>query len=445
MIEQQPASSSPPGWATRAGATANAESLGALADVDPAALNGAELVDAIVSSEKALSLLAGTQMRLLAALAKPFVAGDPMRLAARLARKNCLISDDSDEQIQMLVPDAAISLASAEVAAALRISPVTAGIRVREAGTMTTVLAPTLNALENGVLDRGKARIIAEHCDPMDPADQAAVQELVLPLAGEATNSELREITGQAVVVVDPDGCDNRHRAAVARRDLTMKALPDAMATLKALLPADGAVKIFQVCDLLATATAGSQGDQRGIGARRIDALVDITDQLLTHGYLDLSHYLGNPLPDHGTPRDQAATNNNLVGDGVVDPEPQTRSDDMGVANEPGEASSDGSDTGVGVHPTDDRETTDAADPTPTDPDDLVDDHDHSHTFDAAGPSETSGTTISPEPEGHGTQNTKPVANLPSSTTANRAQRRAAVAPTTDPQRREALRDLRIH
>ena len=61
-----------------------------------------------------------------------------------------------------------------------------------------------------------------------------------------------------------------------------------------------GTVKIFQVSDLLATGTAGTPGDTRGIGARRIDALVDIADQLLTHGYLDLGNYLGRPLPDHG-------------------------------------------------------------------------------------------------------------------------------------------------
>ena len=296
-----------PTWATRASTAASAESLTALAEVDAATMDGTDLVDAIVASEKALSLLAGTQMRLLAALAQPFIAGDPMRLAARLARKSCLISDDSDEVVQSLVPDAAKSLASAEVAAALRISPVTAGIRVREADSMTTVLAPTLAALENGVLDRGKARIIAEQCDPLKPEDKAAVQELVLPLAGAATSSELRDLTGQAVITVDPDGCEERHKAAAARRELAIKALPDAMATLKALLPADGAVKIFQLADLLATATAGSHGDERGIGARRIDALVDVADQLLTLGSLDLSHYLGNPLPDHGFPGDRAA------------------------------------------------------------------------------------------------------------------------------------------
>jgi hypothetical protein len=309
------------GWATHASSAANADSLAALADVDPAALGGPALVDAIVASEKALSLLAGTQMRLLAALAEPFVAGDPMRLAARLARKNCAIRDgDSDQMVQLLIPDAAISLASAEVAAALRISPVTAGIRVREAGTMTTVLAPTLNALEAGILDRGKARVIAEHCEPLSPDNKTAVQGLVLPLAGAATTSELRDITGQAVITVDPDGCDERHRAAAARRELAMKALPDAMATLKAFLPADAAVKIFQLADLLATATAGAHGDDRGIGARRIDALVDVADQLLTLGHLDLSYYLGNPLPDHGTPAFQVPADDDRVGSSDSDP-----------------------------------------------------------------------------------------------------------------------------
>ena len=62
-------------------------------------------------------------------------------------------------------------------------------------------------------------------------------------------------------------------------------------------------MKIFQISDLLATGTAGTPGDTRGIGARRVDALVDIADQLLTNGYLDLTGYLGAELPDHGTPR----------------------------------------------------------------------------------------------------------------------------------------------
>ncbi|MGS0684164.1 DUF222 domain-containing protein [Nakamurella sp. GG22] len=304
MFEESVAHSGPGrsnDWAAVGTAPANATSLSALITVDCSSLSGAALVDAIQAAEKALSLLTGIQMRLLAALAKPFVAGDPMRLAARLARKNCITGDDTPANVEMFVADAAASLASAEVAAVLRISPVTAGIRVREADTMTTVLLPTLEALEHGTLDRGKARVIAEHCAPLAPEHSAMVQKLVLGRAGRTTTSELREITGQAVITVDPQGSEERHKAAAARRDLAMTALPDAMATLKAFLPAEGAVKIFQISDLLATATAGIYGDARGIGARRVDALVDIADHLLTHGHLDLSHYLGNPLPDHGT------------------------------------------------------------------------------------------------------------------------------------------------
>src|SRR6478736_10305293 len=111
MNDQQPSGDTPPAdWAMLAGAPATAESLTALTGADPAAMTGAALVDAIVASEKALSLLAGTQMRLLAALAVPFVAGDPMRLAAALARKNCITNDDDPEQVAHFVPLAAASL-----------------------------------------------------------------------------------------------------------------------------------------------------------------------------------------------------------------------------------------------------------------------------------------------------------------------------------------------
>src|SRR6476660_6647638 len=157
-------------WALLAGEPATA--------ADPAGMTGAALVDAIVASEKALSLLAGTQLRLLAALAVPFVAGDPMRLAAVTARKSCTTGDDDPDQVAHYVPAAAASLAATEVAAALRIPCRTAGIRVAEAQTMTGVLKPTLKNLEDGTLDRAKARVIADHCQPLDPEQTQDLQDL---------------------------------------------------------------------------------------------------------------------------------------------------------------------------------------------------------------------------------------------------------------------------
>src|SRR6476469_5959775 len=109
MNEQQP--TNPAGWAELAGQPASPESLLALTGADPSAMTGAALVDAVVASEKALSLLAGTQMRLLAALAVPFVAGDPMRLAAVLARTSCITGDDDTDKVARYIPEAAATLA----------------------------------------------------------------------------------------------------------------------------------------------------------------------------------------------------------------------------------------------------------------------------------------------------------------------------------------------
>ncbi len=328
----------PAPWSSCELGAATAESVTALLGADPDGLSGRELVNAIVAAEKALSLLAGVQMRLQAALAVPFTAGDPMRLAARLARKSCATGDENPAQVQLFVPEAATSLAAAEIAAALRISPVTAGIKVRDAETMTTVLAPTLMALEAGTVDRGKAKIIAEHCAPLNPEHTAAVQRLVLDKAAVLSNGELRDVTGQAVIIVDPDGTKDRHDQAAARRALVLNALPDAMACLRATLPADGAVKIFQLGDLLATGTAGAPDDPRGIGARRVDAWVDVAEQLLTHGHLDLTGYFGKPLPDHGHPRPR--------------PSRYTEGDDFDALNKDLDAINDGSAGAISRSPT---------------------------------------------------------------------------------------------
>jgi hypothetical protein len=181
--DPRPCPIAPTAWGQRAAGSATVESFTALVNSDAASMTGADLVDAIVAGEKALSLLAGVQLRMMNALAAPFVAGDPMRLAGRLARKSSTSGDDDPEQVQLYVEEAATCLAASEVSAALRISPITAGIRVREAGIMMGALEPTLDALEAGVLDRGKARVMTEQCRPLQPEQAAAVQELVLATA----------------------------------------------------------------------------------------------------------------------------------------------------------------------------------------------------------------------------------------------------------------------
>ena len=111
-------------WSELAAKSGYAESMSAVAQVNPGALSGAELVDAIVASEKALSLLAARQMGLLAEFARPGRAGDVSDLVAELMDKGGQGRGPDGEidldTVETLVEERAASLAAAEVAAALR-------------------------------------------------------------------------------------------------------------------------------------------------------------------------------------------------------------------------------------------------------------------------------------------------------------------------------------
>ena len=119
-------SDSPPprSWSDFAAGAGSPESLSAITQVDPRALSGAELVDAIVTSEKAMSLLAARQMGLLAEFARPGRAGDVSDLVAELMDKGGQGRGPDGEidldTVETLVEERAASLAAAEVAAALR-------------------------------------------------------------------------------------------------------------------------------------------------------------------------------------------------------------------------------------------------------------------------------------------------------------------------------------
>jgi hypothetical protein len=77
----------------------------------------------------------------------------------------------------------------------------------------------------------------------------------------------------RAVLRVDPDGQDRRHRAAREDRRVTLTPLPDGMADLTATLPAEQATAIYQrVADLARRAPA----DDRSADARRADVLAGL-------------------------------------------------------------------------------------------------------------------------------------------------------------------------
>jgi len=254
VVGRQGASDPPPrSWSALAAGTGCPESLSAVAQVNPGALSGAELVDAIVASEKAMSLLAARQMGLLTEFARPGRAGDVTELVAELMDKGGQGRGPDGEidldTVETLVQERAASLAAAEVAAALQISPITAGSRVRKAQDLCDGLPATVNALADGRIDRGRAWLIAERTAPLSPSLREAVQERILPIAEDRSAGNLRSLLDRAVIAADPHAAENRERKAKRDRELVLRSLPDGMASVRANAPAEAAMSIFTLAD----------------------------------------------------------------------------------------------------------------------------------------------------------------------------------------------------
>lgn len=168
-----------------------------------------------------------------------------------------------------------LEFAGDEVAAALRLSVKAATALLDLAMALTRRLPATLAALEAGEIDITKARALAEIVRPLSGEQASAVERQVLVCAPGQTVGQLRAAAQRAVLRLDPDGAERRHTARRAERRVELHPLPDGMAELSALLPAEAAVALYRRIDALAR-TGAALGDPCGVDARRADALADL-------------------------------------------------------------------------------------------------------------------------------------------------------------------------
>ncbi|MDQ6649788.1 MAG: HNH endonuclease [Actinomycetota bacterium] len=159
-----------------------------------------------------------------------------------------------------------------ELAAALRLSPVTAGRRLEVARTLAGSLPATRAALERGEISYGHACVLADAVDRLTPLSAAAVESRVLDRARTQTPGRLRRITERAVIEADPANADIAHAAAIAKRDVVLYPRPFGMATVAATMSAPDAELVLAALDRLAR----DRGREGLIGNRRVDALVEL-------------------------------------------------------------------------------------------------------------------------------------------------------------------------
>src|SRR5699024_691630 len=98
------------------------------------------------------------------------------------------------------------------------------------------------------------------------------------------TPPQLKKALAAAVVAADPARAQERHDKEVARREVRLDPAPDGMAWLSLYTGAEDAVSTFTCLDTIAAHTDAD--DERGIDARRADAMTGIFANILSTGNL---------------------------------------------------------------------------------------------------------------------------------------------------------------
>ncbi|HLS73944.1 MAG TPA: DUF222 domain-containing protein [Actinomycetaceae bacterium] len=176
------------------------------------------------------------------------------------------------------------SLAGHELAVRLKITK-RAGARLAAAGrAFKGLLADTGQALARGLIDAPRATAIFSALDELPAEVAIAAEHEVIDKAPGRTLRQLQHDLAKAVIAVDPDEADTRHRAAVKKRRVHRpQPRPDGMALFSALLPAVDAVALDLALDSAARA-AKHNGSTRTLDQLRADALALMGHSALQSG-----------------------------------------------------------------------------------------------------------------------------------------------------------------
>jgi hypothetical protein len=263
IVTDGPPHSDPSGWSALELDTGTA---------DHEVLSDAEVIDAIVGFEQVVAWAGARQARLLAEFARRR-PGDDRESA----------SSDTASPISRWAPD--------EVGLALSISRMTAGARLAQARRLVEVLPATLAAFEAGRIDATKVRAIHDATVHLSRGSAEWVQDRVLAAAPQQSRAQLVAALGRAVIAVDPEGANERHRRARTDRRVVVGQESEGMASLWALLAAPDALAAHQWLTRMAHGLG--QDDPRTMDQRRADLLGD----LLT-GQITIAHGVAEDEPD---------------------------------------------------------------------------------------------------------------------------------------------------
>ncbi|MBW0252618.1 HNH endonuclease signature motif containing protein [Cellulomonas sp. PS-H5] len=166
-------------------------------------------------------------------------------------------------------------VAAMTLSARLKRSPQDTAALIREGADFAGALAETGAALRQGRISVPAARVIAARLGDQVAWVSGPVQDYVLPRAPHSTVAQVRVDLERALLRVDPEHAqDRRDTARAARRVTHPRALPDQMAEMHLVLPAEHAIGIDTALHGAAR-SARAAGDPRTLDQLRTDTLVD--------------------------------------------------------------------------------------------------------------------------------------------------------------------------
>ncbi|WP_370531299.1 DUF222 domain-containing protein [Nakamurella sp. PAMC28650] len=146
--------------------------------------------------------------------------------------------------------------------------------------------------------------MIVDRTAVLSPQVCRQVERRILRCVKGRSKARLETIVDREVILADPAAAEHRRVKAVADRGVTHRRDRDGMGIINALLPAEAAVMVFTLIDLIADANKGL--DARSVDQRRADAVADIARELLTFGFVDLHGLIARA--EHATATDTAPT-----------------------------------------------------------------------------------------------------------------------------------------
>ena len=178
-----------------------------------------------------------------------------------------------------------------EVSLALAWSPGRARHEVSVATELCDELPGTLTALEDGLIDYDKARLIADRTRCLgDPELRHRVERHVLARAPRQTRTQLDRALRREVIAADPDAAEQRRRTGAQQRRVSQPepAAPggeDGMARVELYGPAEDLAALFTAVDAAAR-HARATGDQRTLDQLRFDIVTGLGWTALDTGHL---------------------------------------------------------------------------------------------------------------------------------------------------------------